>query len=64
MKKRPVLHEVPLSTVWPPQKAEVYITIDVGAWDDLIENSYNTGFVLLEMDANETPIKAFKKISD
>lgn len=37
------------------------ITMSVGQWDGLLESAYENGFVLLELDQNEKPVKAYLK---
>jgi hypothetical protein len=58
---RPKLNEIPLSSAVPIRQGTISMTIDVGAWDKWIENAYNMGSVLIEMDQHERPIRAFQK---
>lgn len=58
--KRPLnLREIPISsvTIGPGDKI---ITIDVGAWDGLIQDCWNRGYVLLEIK-DERPVRAFQR---
>jgi len=57
--KRPPLHQIPLSSVVVGPGARL-ITIDPGAWDKLIRDSYALGFVLLEI-RDERPVRAFQR---
>ena len=60
--KRPTLNKIPLTEVFPLRPGCAFITIDIGAWDTLIEVAYNNGFFLIEMDENENPVRAFHKV--
>ena len=55
---RPLLREIPLSsiTVGPGTK---FITLDVGAWDSLIADAWECGWILLEIE-DERPVRAFQ----
>jgi len=57
--KRPVLNEIPLSEV--KCQASIIITMSPGQWDGLLASSYEAGFVLLELDENERPIRAYRR---
>ncbi len=60
--KRPVLNQVGLSKAF--QTGCVTVTMDVGAWDALLQASYDQGFCLVEMDKHEIPVRAFRKPLD
>ena len=58
---RPNLNEIPLDSSWPLPSASMSMTIDMGAWDGIIEGAYNAGFVLIELDQHNRPIRAFQR---
>ena len=60
--KRPELNEVGLSKAFQP--GSVTVTMSPGQWDRLLEMSYKKGFVLVELDRNEIPLRAFRKPLD
>ena len=35
--------------------------MSIGQWDGLLEAAYDAGAVLLELDDNENPIKAYRR---
>jgi hypothetical protein len=52
---RPLLRQVPLSSVWPPLPGQCYCTMSAGQWDDTLSAAADAGFVLLEViDEPET----------
>jgi hypothetical protein len=57
--KRPVLNEIPLAGIM--LKPSVIVTMSIGQWDGLLAAAYGGGAVLLELDDNETPIKAYRQ---
>jgi hypothetical protein len=57
--KRPVLNETPLGGIM--MKPAVIVTMSVGQWDGLLAAAYDRGHILLELDDNETPIKAYRR---
>lgn len=57
---RPELRAIPLADgCLKPE--EVTVTMSVGQWDSLLAASYEAGFVLLELDDDERPIRAYQK---
>ena len=58
--KRPELHEVPLGEAWPLKAGEVTVTMSEGQWDWLLQAAYDGGFVLLELDVDERPVRAYQ----
>jgi hypothetical protein len=63
---RPDLDAVPLADIWPPsrRRASGYVTMSVGQpWDDVLAEAYAIGWVVLELDDNERPIRAYRKIT-
>ena len=59
--KRPKLNEIHLSKVNPLNPGQVTITMSKDQWDALLESAYQNGFVLLELDENEKPVRAYWK---
>jgi hypothetical protein len=59
--KRPVLNEIPLAGIM--LKPSVIVTMSIGQWDGLLAAAYDHGAVLLELDDNETPIRAYRQIT-
>lgn len=37
------------------------ITMSPGQWDNLLQSAYDSGWILLEVDENEKPIRAYRK---
>ena len=58
--KRPKLNEIDLNKANILSPGQVTITMSIGQWDELLEAAYENGFILLELDENEKPVKAFK----
>lgn len=59
---RPILNEVPLNTTMRP--ATINITMSPGQWDGLLKAAYDHGAFLIEVDENEIPVKAYRKLPD
>jgi hypothetical protein len=53
----PLAEVLPMSA-WP---GLLYVTMGAGQWDGLLAAAYADGWVLLELDANEDPVRAFRK---
>jgi hypothetical protein len=47
-------------TAWRRRSARV-ITMAVGQWDGVLASAYDLGWILLELDADERPVRAFRK---
>ena len=60
--KRPPIHEIPLSEV-KLLPGSLMFTMSVGQWDALLAAGYKQGAILLELDANEQPVAAYRKCS-
>lgn len=57
--KRPPLHPIPLDSVrFLP--GTLTFTMSVGQWDALLAEAYRRGHTLLELDANEKPVAAYR----
>lgn len=59
---RPDLREIPLAD-GVLKAGEVTVTMSIGQWDVFLANSYEAGFILLELDENEEPVAAYQKAS-
>ncbi len=55
------LNPVPLSEVFPLRPGVCYATMSENQWDRVLEEAYQTGWVLLVLDDEERPIGAFRK---
>jgi hypothetical protein len=42
-------------------RRERVITMAAGQWDDALAAAYEAGWVLLELDADEVPVRAYQK---
>jgi hypothetical protein len=38
------------------------MTMAIGQWDGLLSAAYAAGFILLELDENETPMRAYLRV--
>lgn len=62
--KRPTdLHVVPLAEVLPigALPGVLYVTLGIGQWDALLAVAYADGYVLLEMDEKDEPVRAYRR---
>jgi hypothetical protein len=57
MKQR--LNEIPVQHAIQPSR--ITVTMSPGQWDALLEAAYDQGHVLLELDNNEMPLRAYQK---
>lgn len=39
----------------------IVMTMSVGQWDGLLSAAYEQGWILLELDDNEVPVRAYRK---
>lgn len=60
--KRPRLHPIPLDAV-QLGPGVIIITMSIGQWDALLAEAYRRGHTLLELDANEQPVAAYRLCS-
>ncbi len=56
--KRPKLTEVSMNRI---KESRLVITMSPGQWDALLDEGYNRGALLLEIDENEQPVKAYRR---
>ena len=59
--RRPPLREIQLSEALPLQRGELTVTMSKRQWDALLQAAYDTGAILLELDADEKPARAFQR---
>jgi hypothetical protein len=57
--KRPVLNEIQVEG--GILKPGLIVTMSIGQWDKLLAAAYDNGATLLELDENETPIRAYRR---
>ncbi len=56
---RPPLHPIPLDAVtFAP--GTITLTMSIGQWDALLAEAYRRGHTLLELDADERPVAAYR----
>lgn len=61
--ERPILNKINLKNVNLSSPGEFFITMSVGQWDLFLQEGYEVyGATLLELDDNEIPINAYKKV--
>ena len=62
MRRPDDLRVVPLAEVLPmgSQPGLFYVTMGPGQWDSLLAAAYAEGCVLLEMDGDERPVRAYR----
>jgi len=58
---RKTLNRVPMADVLPPRPGTCYATMLHGQWDDMLQVVYDLGFVLLELDNEERPVRAYRR---
>ena len=62
MKPARDLRPFPLDEVLPlGRPGQLVMTMSVGQWDGMLSAAYTAGFILLELDENETPVRAYRK---
>jgi hypothetical protein len=60
--KRPPLRQIALEAVIPYRPGLTYVTMSPRQWDDLLQSAYDAGFVLLEVDRDEKPLAAYRRL--
>ena len=60
--ERPKLNEIPLDYVRQKNSegGVAMITMSEGQWDTMLQGAYEAGFIVIELDENEKPIRAFQ----
>ena len=62
MKMRRDLKPFPLADLLPlGRSGQLVVTMAEGQWDDMLSAAYSAGWVLLELDNNERPVRAYRK---
>ena len=61
--KRPWLEKMNLNAALGQltQGGVCTITMSIGQWDGTLQAAYDVGFILLELDDNERPVRAYRK---
>lgn len=62
MKKRPKLNEISLEGIFQNLKGKMICTMSEGQWDVPLDVFYKNGAILLELDDNEMPVRAFQLV--
>jgi hypothetical protein len=55
------LNPIPLSEALQLCPGVCYATMSVGQWDEVLQEAYDVGFVLLVLDDEERPVGAYRK---
>lgn len=66
-KRRPDLFEIPVADAvgaLTGGKPAVVVTMSEGQWDSFLGAAYAQGFILLELDDDEIPVRAYQQKSD
>lgn len=58
---RPWLRQIPLGEALPLRPGELTVTMAHGQWSRALAAAYESGAVLLELDANERPVRAYQR---
>ena len=56
------LRRIPLTT--EALNHRCVMTMAIGQWDALLSRAYDAGWVLLELDDDERPVRAFQRKTD
>jgi len=65
MKPARDLRPFPLADVLPlGRPGQLVMTMAEGQWDGMLSAAYAAGFILLELDENEKPVRAYRKASE
>ncbi len=58
------LHPFPLADVLPLRPGQLVMTMGEGQWDAMLSAAYAAGFILLELDGEERPVRAYRKVTE
>jgi hypothetical protein len=58
---RPKLRPIPLADALPVRPGVAYATMSPGQWDALLAVLYADGWVLLELNDHEEPVRAYRR---
>jgi hypothetical protein len=63
MKPARDLRPFPLADVLPlgSRPGQLVMTMAEGQWDGMLSAAYAAGFILLELDEHEKPVRAYRK---
>jgi len=63
MKSARDLRPFPLVDVLPlwSHPGQLVVTMGEGQWDGLLSSAYELGWILLELDEDEKPVRAYRK---
>lgn len=65
MKPARDLRPLPLDEVLPiGTRPGLVITMSEGQWDAMLSAAYAAGWILLELDEHERPVKAYRKATE
>jgi len=66
MKPARDLRPLPLADVLPlgSHPEHMVMTMGEGQWDAMLSAAYANGFILLELDDNEVPVRAYRKAAE
>ena len=59
--KRPKLKRIDLKRALMFEPGAFSITMSIGQWDGALQEFYDSGAILIELNQNEVPITAYKK---
>ena len=57
--RQPKLNEISMDGIF--NRPNVIITMSRNQWDGLLQAAYDAGHILLEVDKNEQPVKAYRR---
>jgi hypothetical protein len=60
-RQRRKLRQIPLASAWPLRRGELTVTMSEGQWDGLLQGAYEAGAILLDLDDDERPVRAFQR---
>jgi len=63
MKPARDLRPFPLADVLPlGRPGQLVMTMSVGQWDAMLSAAYADGWILLELDEQEKPVRAYRRV--
>src|SRR5262245_268539 len=59
------LNTLPVDDVWPQKATNLYVTVSTGQpWDGLHRGAYDAGGIVLELNDNEEPVRAYREADE
>jgi hypothetical protein len=59
------LKPFPLADVLPlGRRGQLVMTMSLGQWDAMLASAYRQGWILLELDDDERPVRAYRKAAE